>query len=144
MADLPLPLLREPLIDRRTLLVSRSWVPWFELWFGQLNTSVQAVQGSTNIDLAWQTDVQALREVVALVQELQAGGTLQANIQTLRDLGAMVETFQAEGAPFANIRTLLDTLNKALTTDSEGIALDSQRLNGTPGSYYVRFSLATS
>lgn len=36
MADLPVPLLREALVDPQTGLVTRAWIPWFESWYATL------------------------------------------------------------------------------------------------------------
>ena len=120
---LPLPLLRDPLVDVRTGLVARSWVPWFEAWFTVLNASVDEVDfgiGPESFLLAATQTIRALQDAVDVL-------TTQAETITRQDLG-----------------NAFDQAAKASATSGDPVAVEALQLSGKPGSFYQRFALATT
>jgi hypothetical protein len=125
MADtpLPLPLIRHPLVDPITGLVTRAWVPWFEAWFTTLNASVEEVDfgiGPEAFLLANEAAIRVLQDAVGI-------------------LTAKGETITRQG-----LRDAFDIAARASATQGDPVAVDALALNHKPGIFYQRFALATS
>jgi len=120
---LPLPLIRHPIVDPVTGLVTRPWVPWFEAWFTVLNASVDEVDFGIGPEAALLVTTEAIR-------------VLQERVDAL--------ITQAETITRQDLRDAFDQAAKASATQGDPVAVDSLALNHKPGTFYQRFALATT
>ncbi len=121
MTRLSQPPIRDPLVDIRTGLVTRSWIPWFEEWLRVLNEDVDNLDFGIGPESFLLADTAAIRALQDAVEILIAQGQTITR-QTLRDA--------------------FDQAAKAGATSGDPVAVDALALNHKPGSFYQRFALA--
>ena len=124
MAELPLPLIRDPLVDPATGLVARSWVPWFNAWFRVLNDDLESVDFGVGPESCLLAATEAIRLFKERVDAHIAEETDTITRQDLRDA--------------------FDLAGKASATDGDPVAVEALNLSGKPGSFYQRFALAAT